>query len=402
MNNQDRIRSQPARHESNSESVGHSAGGPQPRSAVPLFQVRGIRVTLDYSWFLIFFLVFFSLSAGYFPRHHPGLGYVNYWLSGLLTTLLFFASIIIHELSHSFMALRAGIKIPEITLFLFGGVSRLSAESKNPRTEFKIAAAGPLTSFLLAALFWAVSSFSQAYPLPAAIFHYLSVVNIALGIFNLMPGYPLDGGRILRSYLWWKKNSLTEATRIASNLGRGFAVALMVLGAVQLFSGTLMSGMWLILIGMFLKAAAGEGYQDLLVKQALEHVKVQDVMAEDVASVSPELPLDQLIRQYFFHYCASGFPVTKEGRVIGLVSVEDVKRIPESERPAKKVADVLVPIEKNIRINPQDSLASALDRMAHENIGRLLVMEDGHLDGIVSKLSVYRFLEIKNMVPVSL
>ncbi|MBM4286420.1 MAG: site-2 protease family protein, partial [Deltaproteobacteria bacterium] len=226
-----------------------------PPQGLTLFRLAGIRVALDFSWFIVFALVLLALSAGYFPRNYPGYDQTAYWLAGLVATLLFFASVVAHEISHSLMAIRSGIHIPEITLFIFGGVARLSEEPKDPKTELKIAVVGPLCSFALAALFWTLRVFLGGWlpDLFIAVLRYLAFINVALGIFNLVPGFPLDGGRILRALWWWRTGSLTRATKVAADLGKGFAVALMVLGALQIFAGALINGVWFLFIGLFLR-----------------------------------------------------------------------------------------------------------------------------------------------------
>src|SRR5919198_2982046 len=259
-----------------------NTGEPKLHGGLRLMHIAGIQITIDPSWFLIFLLIVFSLSAGYFPRAFPGQHVSAYWGAGVLATLLFFASILVHELAHALMAQRAGIHIPEITLFIFGGVARLSEEAEDPKTELTIAIVGPLTSFALALLFWGLNRVLA--PAPPSFAHasltYLAWINMAVGIFNLIPGFPLDGGRVLRAFLWYRSGSLTRATRTASQVGKGFAMILMLLGALQIFTGSLLGGLWLIFIGMFLRGTAEGGYQEVVLRQALADVAVHEVMTE--------------------------------------------------------------------------------------------------------------------------
>jgi Zn-dependent protease/CBS domain-containing protein len=367
-----------------------------------LFKIAGIRISLDYSWFIVFALVIWSLSAGYFPRNFPGQTLQTYWIAGLIATFMFFASVLIHELSHSLMAMRSGIHIPEITLFLFGGVSKLSEEPRDPKTELKIAIVGPLSSFALALLFWAMQKLlpGPGASLTKAVLHYLAWINLALGIFNLIPGFPLDGGRILRALRWWKTGSLTQATKLASDVGKGFAVALMLLGGLQIFAGFLIGGLWLLFIGMFLRSVAEGGYQEVVVRQLLQGVPVEEVMVREVVSVAPDLPLNQLINSYFLHYGYKGFPVAQAGRVLGMVSVFNIKGLPEDQQKTKTVAQVMEPLNDDLLISPQVSLTEALSKMGQTEAGRLVVMQGGKMVGLISKTGLLRYLEMKRILEV--
>jgi Zn-dependent protease/CBS domain-containing protein len=370
-------------------------------SGLRLMKIAGIQIVIDYSWFLIFILVGVSLSAGYFPHQFPKASAAAYWVAGLVATLLFFGSILVHELAHSLVAMRAGIHIPEITLFIFGGVSRLSQEAKDAKTEFRIAIVGPLTSFALALVFWGLSQLvANTQPsLPGAVLSYLVWINVAVGIFNLLPGFPLDGGRVLRAILWHRHGSLTRATRTASDVGKGFAMVLMALGALELFMGGLLGGIWLIFIGMFLRGMAEGGYQEVVMRQALSGVSVEDVMVRDVVSVPPSVALDRLLSDYFLRYGYRGFPVVQDdGKVMGVVSLDQVRDIPEADRASTTVEHAMRPLSDGHLIAPQTSLSDALQKMANEGVGRLLVIHDHTLDGMITKTGLMRFMEIKRVL----
>jgi Zn-dependent protease len=365
-----------------------------------LFHIAGIRVALDFSWFIVFFLVLLALSQGYFPRNYPGHDSGTYWLAGFVATLLFFASVVAHEFSHSLMALRAGINIPEITLFIFGGVSRLAQEPSDPKTEFKIAVVGPLCSFVLAAIFWALKVTVGGFvpDLFAAVLRYLAFINIALGIFNLVPGFPLDGGRILRAVIWWRTGSLTRATKVATDLGKGFAVALMVLGALQIFAGALINGLWFLFIGMFLRGMSQRGYEEVIIRKSLEGVSVREVMVREVVTVPPGLHLDALVHDYFLHYAFQGFPVVDQGRVLGLVFPTAVREVPREAHRDTLVESVMAPLVEAMVIAPDASLANALVQMAQEELDRLLVMEGQRLAGLITKSGLLRLIQIKQVL----
>jgi Zn-dependent protease/predicted transcriptional regulator len=377
-----------------------NAGEKKSFRGISLFKVAGIRINIDYSWFIIFGLVLFALSAGYLPRAFPGQPTQTYWVAGLFATLLFFTSVMLHELAHSLVAIRHGIDIPEITLFIFGGVSRLSQEPTDPKTEFKIAVVGPLTSFALAAAFGALRAALGGFEpsLIVVVIGYLAWINLALGIFNLIPGFPLDGGRLLRAFLWWKTGSLTQATKVAADFGKGFAVAIMILGGLQIFAGALVNGLWFIFIGMFLRGMSVKGYEELVIRKSLEGVHVEEVMVREVVSVPPDLTITQLIHDYFLHYAFRGFPVVENGRVLGVVSVAAVRQLPREVYDNRQVTDIMTPLQEDLLIDAQASLADALVKMSRQEQDRLLVLKGDRLAGLVTKTGLLRFVQIKQVL----
>jgi Zn-dependent protease/predicted transcriptional regulator len=367
---------------------------------ISLFRVAGIRISLDFSWFIIFGLVLLALSAGYLPRAFPGQSPQTYWVAGLIATVLFFTSVMLHELAHSLVAIRNGIDIPEITLFIFGGVSRLSQEPGDPKTEFKIAVVGPLTSLALALFFGGLALALKGLEpsLIVVVISYLAWINLALGIFNLIPGFPLDGGRLFRAFLWWKTGSLTRATKVAADFGKGFAVAIMILGGLQIFAGALINGLWFIFIGMFLRGMSVRGYEELIIRKSLEGVHVSEVMVREVVTVPPQLTISQLIHDYFLPYAYGGFPVTENGRVLGVVSVTAVSRWPREDYDRRQVSEVMTPLTGDLLIEARASLAEALMKMSQDGQDRLLVLEGGRLAGLVTKTGLLRFMQIKQVL----
>jgi Zn-dependent protease/predicted transcriptional regulator len=363
--------------------------------ALEIFKIAGIQIRLDYSWLIVFVLVIWSLSVGYFPRYYPDQSTTVYWLAGLVAALFFFASILVHELSHSFMAMRSGIKIPAITLFVFGGMAHIAEEPKTPKIEFSMAIVGPLTSLLLSGFFWGLKLlFEDSIPTMAVIvLEYLAWINLALGIFNLFPGFPLDGGRVFRALWWWKTGSLTRATKVASDMGKGLAVTLIILGALQIVAGGLLGGLWFIFIGMFLRGMAAGGYQELILRQSLEAVHAREIMVHDVVSVPPDLPLSRVITDYFLRFGYRGFPVAQNNHVVGVISLADVKKVPEEERASIKAEEVMIPRGGNIEIAPEASLAEALKKMNQEQVGRLLVIENHEMIGMITRTGLLRHLE---------
>lgn len=375
---------------------------PASRSGFGLFQVAGIKVRADWSWLIIFALVLVSLSAGYLPSVRPEESTATYWVAGLLTTLLFFGSLILHELSHAFIATRAGIDVPRITLFLFGGMSEMKEEPPTPEIELRVAVVGPLTSAALAAGFLGLSQIMPAEPwyLSAVSLH-LAVINLALAIFNLLPGYPLDGGRMLRAVVWRTTGSLQKATRVAAGAGQAFGVALMVLGAIQLFLGAgLLGGFWMILIGLFLRAMAGQGYESLMMRRALADGRVDEVMtpADSLVPVSPDLTLDVLVDEYFVGHGYRGFPVLgPDGEVLGQITLDAVRGRDRDEWPRTAVREVMTPLDEQTRIAPDAPLIDAMRRIGAGEPGRLLVLRDGRLEGCLTRRDLNRYIEVRTV-----
>lgn len=373
---------------------------PDGRAGISLFRIEGIEVRLDYSWFFIFLLVLVSLSAGYFPRTHPNLSSASYWAAGTVATLLLFFSILLHELSHAWMARASGIRVSGITLFLFGGASELADEPSKPSSEFRVAIVGPLTSFALAIVFWIIHLALEpvASPLTAGVALYLAWINAALGIFNLLPGLPLDGGRILRAAVWWRTGSLQRATRTAATAGKGVAVGLMILGGFQIFAGALIGGLWLVLIGLFLRRTAEAGYQSHVILQSLEDVRVRDVAIHDPVTVSPQLSIQTLVDDYFLKHGYRSFPVVEGTSVQGIISIDALRQIPPDERPRTSVKHHTTPLSDEIRVSPELPLSDALKKLQAAPSGRLLVLEHGELVGLLTKEGLARFIEIRHVL----
>lgn len=371
---------------------------------ISLFRLGGIEVRLDFTWFFIFILVLVGLATGYFPRFHPDYSTAAHWGASTVTTLLFFASIVLHELSHAWMAQAAGIPVPTITLFLFGGVSQMAEEPSDPATEFRVAAVGPLTSFGLALLFWGVhvALTPTAPPLISGIALYLAWINLALGVFNLLPGLPLDGGRILRAFAWWRTGSLRRGTRMAATAGKGIAIGLILLGGLEIFAGALVGGIWLILIGLFLRGTAELGYQNLVLLQSLEDVDVSEVAITDVITVPPQLSIQQLVDDYLLTKGYRSYPVVEDSNVRGVISIDALRHLGPDDRRSATVADHMVPISDDLEVRPDTPLADALKKLARAPVGRLLVRrEDGSLVGMLTKEGLGRFLEIRQVLEES-
>ncbi len=369
------------------------------RQEFDLFKIAGVQIAIDYSWLVIFVLVLWSLSAGYFPEVHPGYPTSEYWLVGIVATLLFFASIVTHELSHAMVGNSLGQPVKRISLFIFGGMAHLGHEPTDAKAELKIAAAGPLTSFVLGVCFFWIPTllgFRHGHPMWASVFDYLGFINIALGLFNLLPGFPLDGGRILRAAIWARTGDFRRATARAADWGRGIAWGLIVLGAIEIFAGALVGGLWLIFIALFLKGAASSSYQGIIMEQVLGGARVRDLMVHDPEVIDAGTTVAAAVNEHFAHHGYSGFPVLEDGRPVGMLSIAQIRDCPPAERATKRVAEVMRPINQALEIAPDATLAQALRQMSEAETGRLLVMENDRLIGLVTRSAVAHFIMIRN------
>ncbi len=364
---------------------------------IKLFKILGIRISIDYTWFIIFVVFAWSLAFGYFPFKLPGLGRWTYLLMGFISSLLLFICVLIHELSHSYTANRLGLDIKEITLFIFGGVAQLTKEPEDARVELKIAIAGPAASLVLAILFWAASRLvdKALYPGVYSILSYLSLINLVLLVFNMIPGFPLDGGRVFRAVWWARTGDLNRATRVASNIGKGFAIFLIIFGFFQIITGNFVGGLWSVLIGVFVQQAAESGYRQLLIKNALEGVKVKDLMSRGVISVKEDITLTEAVENYFFKYHFVSFPVTSGSRVVGLLALHNVRDVDRDKWGGTYVRDVMFKIGEDDVLSPEAGAMEALTKMMSDRFGRFPVLDKGELVGIISRRDIMKMLELK-------
>ena len=368
--------------------------------SVKLGKLLGVPVSIDVSWFVIFALIVYTLAVGYFPQMNPGFSPAMNWLGGVLAGLMLFASVLLHELMHSYVAKRNGIGIGGITLFIFGGVSRLREEPRTPESELKMALAGPATSFALAAVFWVIAIFGGARllgELGYQVIGYLALINFILGVFNMLPGFPLDGGRVLRAILWGSLNSLDRATRYASYVGQFFGYMFIFVGfaGMLMLRGFFLSGLWLVFIGWFLNNAAQQSYQQLALRKALSGVDVHRVMTSDYPHVDPGMCLDDFVHDYLLRYDYSAFPVTRDDSLVGIVTVNEIRDVPREKWGEMSVEEVAGPPEEERVIDENDDAFDALMHMAEGNVGRLLVMHDGKLKGMVTQDSIINIVRTK-------
>jgi Zn-dependent protease/CBS domain-containing protein len=368
----------------------------------------GIPIHVHASWFVVFFFVTWSLATGYLPETLPGLSAPRYWGMGGIAALLLFLSVLLHELGHSYVALRYQIPIRQITLFIFGGMAHMGKEPPSPLAEFLIAMAGPLVSLILGAGClggaMAVESLFARSGLQGLVvlWSLLGMVNVQLGLFNLVPGFPLDGGRVLRAGLWAWNKDFNRATSQAALVGIGFGVALGLIGAVLMvgaWSGALghslaTNGGWLIFIGAFLFSAALTSRRQAALRTPLASVAVRQVMVHRVVTLLPDMSVQEAVNQYFVAHGFGGFPVCEEEQVLGLVTVRDVQALPSALWPSRRVREIMCPASPAFCIPPDSSVMEAMERMIQGGWDRLVVMENEKIVGLITRSAIAHFLQV--------
>jgi Zn-dependent protease/predicted transcriptional regulator len=370
-----------------------------------LLRIRGIPVIIDYSWFVIFFLVTFTMAESYFPQAQASFSKPLYWIMGAVAAALLFTSVLLHELAHAFVAVRHGVHILHIRLFIFGGLSQASSEPHSGRHEFLIALAGPATSMALGFGFgflWMVATFGGGSQAVGAVAGYLAAANVLLAVFNMIPGFPLDGGRILRAILWDKWNDPTRATKVVSRLGNAFALSLILLGVLLLFLGQqFIIGLWLVFVGLFMKQSATGSYQAVILRQALAGVQIRQIMTVDVVSVDWLLSVDELVRDYIYRHQFTHFPVFNRDEYLGMVSLSEVKTVARELWAFKQVRDIQLPADHVPSLNPDDDATEALSRMVGEDLSLMPVTQEGRLVGVVSRRDILNLFKIKTDLGLS-
>jgi len=363
-------------------------------------RVAGIDIFIDSSWFVIFVLFTWAVSTSFFPQRFPDKVAVFHWILGTLTSLLVFASVLVHELSHSLVAKKQGETVKSITLFIFGGVAQITAEPKEPIHEFTMAFAGPLASFAVAGVSFIASFLLAGFSEPmAAVALYLSMINIGLGIFNLLPGFPMDGGRVLRSIVWKITGDLKKATRIASISGQVFAFFFIMLGILQVLRGAI-SGLWLVFIGWFLHSAAVRGYRQVVTESLLEGVKARDLMNREYTTIPRWLPIQALLDEYILKKKERVFLVEDNDQVLGIVCLEDVKTAPRDRWEQMTVADVMTPKDELESVSPDTDGSEILKSLAAHDINQVPVIEEGRVTGIICRTELLRYIQLKRELGV--
>ena len=380
------------------------------RGSLKIARIGGIDIGIHYTWILAFIIIGWSLAQGYFPQQYKSWTTAAYWMAGFLSAILLFVSVLLHELAHSLVAQARGLPVSSITLFIFGGVSNLSEEPDNAGQEFIMAIVGPLTSLALAGIFWGIWYLVTGEPiLPllsgsvpgnsafiVAIVGYLAFINLGLAVFNLLPGFPLDGGRVLRSIIWKTTGNLVRATDIASIIGRIFGWGFIAYGVFLFYPvGDYISAIWIAIIGFFLTNAAETSRQEVTTRELLTGVQVGQVMELNIETVSPRMTVAELVRDVFLVRRRRTVPVAEDDRIIGMVAISDVRALPQEEWP-------IVPVERIMTreplhaVKPEDDLNTALKVIAQYDLNQVPVLNQGKLVGILSRANVINFLQLKH------
>ena len=368
------------------------------RHTIPIGRVFGIPIELDYSWFLIAALITWILAVNYYPIEFKGGTSVEYWLMGAVTAVLFFVSILVHELAHSWVALRYKVPVNRITLFIFGGVSQIAGEPPSAGAEFLIAVVGPLTSFALAALFFFSVPLLVNITPALAVAKYLALINGILGLFNLIPGFPLDGGRVFRAIVWGVNKNFRRATLIAASTGRFFGFLFIVWGVWQALRGNIFNGLWIAFIGWFLESAAGAQVQQQMVQGLLVGHKVSEAMGNACTHVSGDASVQKLIDEEVLTHGRQCFLVDRGDRVVGLLTLHHMKEIPRPSWTTTTASQAMMPIEKLSKTDPSAELWTAMEKMGREGINEMPVMQGNNLVGMLSTGDIVKYLHILQQV----
>ena len=360
--------------------------------------IAGIEVRVHYTWLIVFGLVTWSLAGGFFAPRFPAWGLGQHVLAGVVTSLLFFASVLVHELGHSLVAIRRGVPVRRITLFIFGGAAQIERDADRPADELAIAAAGPAASLGLAALYAAVA---LALPVAAvqAVAGWLARINVTLAVFNLLPGFPLDGGRLLRALLWQATGDFRRSTLTAARAGQAIAY-LMILGGILIsLTGGFVSGMWLVFLGWFLNNAAEISYRQSVLSEFLRGVPVRELMSRDYVGVAPEVPVDELVFGVLLPRTARSAVVLRDGRLAGMVTITDVKKVPRERWGDVTVGEIMTPAPAVVTVGPETELLQLLRRLDEGDLHVLPVIRQGTdgavIEGIVSRSHLIRYLRLR-------
>lgn len=368
------------------------------RNAIKLFKIFGFEVKIDFSWIIIAALVTWSLAGNLFPAFYKDYSTATYIWMGVAGALGLFISIILHELSHSLIARRHGLNMRGITLFIFGGVAEMPDEPRSPKAEFYMAVAGPAASVVIGGVFFGLSYLGQinnvSQPI-TGVLSYLALINIILAGFNLIPAYPLDGGRILRSALWsWKKN-LQKATKISSEIGSFFGLLMIVFGLIRLFSGYFIGGLWIGLIGLFLRSASQRGYEQVLIRKALQGEPVRKFMVENPVTVPGGINISRFVEDHAYKYHHKIYPVVNDSSLDGCLTIKQIKDIPREKWETETVADIAQSCSDDITIDVNADALEALRKMNRTGNTRLIVTKNNSLAGIITLKDMLGYLSLK-------
>lgn len=361
-----------------------------------LGKLIGIDIYVNISWLIILVLLTWSLATNWFSQLYPGWSATTYWLVSLISAILLFVSVLVHELAHSVVARARGLPVKNITLFVFGGVSNIEEEPQSPGVEFQMALVGPLVSLLIGGLAFLLLLPLRATNTPvAAVLGYLGVANLLLGIFNLIPGFPLDGGRVLRSIVWKITGSLRTATRVATIVGQIIAYLFILWGIWQFFNGNVLGGIWIGFIGWFLLSSAQSANSQVMLQSMFRGVTVGDVMNRTPTTVPANISLQRLVDEYFLPGGLRSALVLQGDQLAGLITLSDIRHVPREQWSQTPVGHVMVPVERLHTGSPQQSLNDVLPLMAGQDVNQLPVVQNGQLVGVLNREAIVRFIEVR-------
>jgi Zn-dependent protease/predicted transcriptional regulator len=364
-------------------------------------RIAGIDIDINVSWIIILVLLTVSLATGWFPQLYPGWSTATYWLIAFLSSLLLFVSVLLHELAHSLVARRRGLPVKSITLFIFGGVSNIEREPPSPGIEFQMAVVGPLTSLVIGVICFLLQLPLRGSNSPLeGILYYLAVTNILLGVFNLIPGFPLDGGRVLHSIVWRLTGNMRQATRVASLTGQFIAYLFILLGIWIFFAGSILDGLWLGFIGWFLLSAAQSANAQVMLTSVLRGVTVGEVMNPKPTTVPADISLQQLVDAYFLPGGLRYALVMQADQLVGLITLSDIRHIPREQWGQVPVSNAMIPLSRLHVVTPQQSLSDVLPLMAGRDVNQLPVVQNDALVGIVSRDAIVHYLEVRRSLGV--
>ena len=363
------------------------------RHTIPLGKLFGITVDLDYSWFLIAALLTWMMATAYYPSRFRDWSVGEYWFIGALTAVLLFASVVIHEFAHSLVAKSYGINVKRITLFIFGGVSQIAGEPRSAGEEFWIAAAGPATSLALAALFWELEPLAGNSTAGLAVLTYLSWLNLVLAVFNLIPGFPLDGGRVLRAVLWRLTGKYQRATAIAATTGRFFGFLLIFLGVVEAVFGSLFNGIWIAFIGWFLESAAGSQLQQEVVRSLVAGHTVGEAMRQEVPQVPGDVTVQEAVDRHILNRGIRSFVVYVNEAPAGMVTLSGIGKLPRERWPFTRVSEIMLPLTRLETVRRGADLWNALEKMGRDGVNQLPVVENEGVVGMLTREDVVQYLQ---------
>ena len=367
------------------------------KASIKLFKIFGIEIRLDYSWFVIFALLVYYFGFSYFPAVLPNLNKGLIAIITVITVLLFFFSILFHEVSHSVVAKKKGIKVSRISLFIFGGMSEIEKEPDQPITELLMSLAGPIASFVISAVFAIIWFFTKNIPAISIPAGYLTWINLFLGIFNLLPGYPLDGGRVLRSIIWKATNNLKRATFIASTVGRIIGFLMIAVGIYFIFTNNFLNGIWLAFIGWFLQSSAYLSYRQLIFDSSIKAFKVKDMMNTNIVTIKRDTTVGEIVNNYFMKYKFGIFPVVDNHdnkKLIGFISIHDIKSVPREQWDSIDAMDIAEEVKENETISSEAEANEAIRQMSKYNLNHLVILSDKKLKGMITKSDILQFMQL--------